>query len=83
MPADGQARELARLRWQCRRGMLELDEILGRYLDQRYLRASAREQEAFERLLRCQDPELQQWLLLGQEPEDAALGALLRVLRET
>ena len=73
--------ELARLRWQCRRGMLELDEILLAYVEQRYARAEPDEQAAFHRLLECQDPQLQRWLLLGEVPKDPALARLAARLR--
>ena len=82
MAREDQEREIARLRWQCRRGMLELDEILTRYVDERYLQAGANEQAAFRQLLDHQDPELQQWLLLGVEPDDEGLAALISVLRQ-
>jgi antitoxin CptB len=81
MAVDDPSRELARLRWQCRRGMLELDEILDAYLQQHYPAADAVEQAAFRQLLTCQDPQLQQWLLLGKEPEEAKLQAIVRRLR--
>ena len=42
--------DLGRLRWRCRRGMKELDELLLAYLP-RYLEASADERAAFEALL--------------------------------
>ena len=32
--------KIKRLRWQCRRGMLELDLLLGAFLDQYYLNLS-------------------------------------------
>ena len=83
MAAGEASREFARLRWQCRRGMLELDEILDGYLLQRYRQADAAEQAAFRRLLTQQDPQLQQWLLLGKEPDDVDLWAIVRRLRES
>jgi antitoxin CptB len=82
MGVDDASRELARLRWQCRRGMLELDEILDAYLREHYPAADAVEQAAFRHLLTCQDPQLQQWLLLGKEPEEAKLQAIVRRLRQ-
>ena len=82
MAREDQEREIARLRWQCRRGMLELDEILDRYVVHRYLQAPPDEQSAFRRLLDYQDPELQQWLLLGVEPDDKRLTALISMLRQ-
>lgn len=59
---------LHRLRWQCRRGMLELDEILLAYVENRYAEAPEAEQTAFRELLTQDDPLLQRWLLLGEVP---------------
>jgi antitoxin CptB len=83
MATEEASREFARLRWQCRRGMLELDEILDGYLLQRYRQADAAEQAAFRLLLTQQDPQLQQWLLLGKEPDDMDLRVIVRRLRES
>ncbi|MDD2767281.1 MAG: succinate dehydrogenase assembly factor 2 [Methylococcus sp.] len=64
--------------WRCRRGMAELDRLLGQYLDGPYRLAGADERRAFERLLELQDGEL--WLCLSgrSEPEDPALAALAK-----
>jgi antitoxin CptB len=70
-----------RLRWQCRRGMLELDCILERYLDDHYAQVDAAEQQQFQVLLTAQDPELQQWLLNGQPHPDPAFHALITRIR--
>jgi antitoxin CptB len=43
--------EIKQLRWRCRRGTLELDLILLRYLDNHYLAADKAEQMAFQPLL--------------------------------
>jgi antitoxin CptB len=61
-------REFSRLRWRCRRGMRELDELLVRYLEHDYGASSARERAAFERLLELQDPELLGYLVGRQTP---------------
>lgn len=52
----------ARLRWRCRRGMRELDQLLGWYLDESYPRADADTRAAFASLLDQQDPEIWSWL---------------------
>ena len=39
------------LRWQCRRGMRELDELLARYLQTFYEQATEAEKSAFRELL--------------------------------
>jgi antitoxin CptB len=72
---------LARLRWQCRRGMLELDYVLERYLETHYAGADAAEQDRFTRLLTAQDPELQLWLLNGVAHPDPAMQALVERIR--
>lgn len=59
--------EEPRLRWRCRRGMRELDQLLGWYLDSRYARASAAERAAFVALLDQPDPDLWSWLT-GRSP---------------
>ncbi|HZV23200.1 MAG TPA: succinate dehydrogenase assembly factor 2, partial [Luteimonas sp.] len=62
MTAD-EAAELRRLRWRCRRGMRELDRLLERYLDLRWLQASEAERGVFLRLLDCEDDRLWRWFL--------------------
>jgi antitoxin CptB len=46
-----------RLRWQCKRGMRELDELLARYLDSTYKQAPESEKLAFRSLLEVPDPD--------------------------
>ncbi len=73
--------ELNRLRWRCRRGMLENDLILERFLDARGEAISDREIAALDRLLELSDNELWDLLSGRQEPEDAAVKPLLETLR--
>ncbi|PPD40324.1 MAG: succinate dehydrogenase assembly factor 2 [Methylobacter sp.] len=47
--------ELAKLKWQCRRGSLELDLLLNHYLDTVYLQACAEERARFAELLELDD----------------------------
>jgi antitoxin CptB len=69
------------LRWQCRRGMLELDFVLERYLDQRFVAADDDESVLFQRLLTAQDPELQAWILNGTAHPDPAYQGLIDKIR--
>ena len=57
-----------RLRWQCRRGLLELDILFVRFLEQHYNAVSAEEQGAFKRLLEQPDQTLLTWFQGQQEP---------------
>jgi antitoxin CptB len=56
-----------RVRWRCRRGMLELDIILARFLDEQYPRLPPAEQQAFEVLLQTQDDALME-MITGNGP---------------
>jgi antitoxin CptB len=50
--------ELARLKWQCRRGTKELDFLLLSYLETGYLVADQGERELFVELMGLEDDEL-------------------------
>jgi len=69
----------SRLRWRCRRGMRELDQLLGWYLDTRYAESDAATKEAFSTLLEQQDPELWDWLMGRSQP---ALSSWRRIVDE-
>ena len=71
--SDESAVELSRLRWQCRRGLRELDALMTGYLETRYAEAPAEEKAAFEAVLALPDPELVDYLLKRQRPESAAI----------
>ena len=74
-------RELNRLRWRCRRGMLENDLILARFLDARGEAISEPELAGLDRLLDLSDNQLWDLLSGRQEPDDAAIKPLLEALR--
>ena len=61
--------DVSRLRWRCRRGMRELDQLLGWYLDTRYARGDEAMQLAFSTLLDQSDPDLWDWLSGRSVPE--------------
>ncbi len=69
--------EKSRLRWQCRRGMSELDELLMRYLETRYTDASDAEKSAFQSVLALSDPELNGYLLQRQTPSSEPIAHVI------
>jgi antitoxin CptB len=73
--------ELNRLRWRCRRGMLENDLILARFLEARGAGLTGNEVAALDRLLDLADNELWDLLAGRAEPDDPALAPLVAVLR--
>jgi len=72
----------ARVRWQCRRGMLELDLLLLSFFDQAYATLSVEQQEAFVALLVFPDQELYEYLIGKLQPEAPEFQAIVQRIRE-
>ena len=75
------ATELSRMRWRCRRGMLENDLILTRFLDARGDTISAADVAALDRLLDLADGELWDLIAGRAEPDDEELLPMVAALR--
>ena len=73
--------ELERLKWKCRRGLLELDIVLGRFLAKRAAALSGEELAALNELLDAPDNDL--WDVVNGRSErfDARHRALVEELR--
>ena len=54
---------LNKIRWACRRGMLELDLFLIPFAQDKFSELSVQEKEVFWQLLEESDTDLQQWLV--------------------
>ena len=72
--------EESRLRWQCRRGMRELDELLLLYLEERYPLADDDEKAAFMAVLSLADPELNGYLLQRQTPSSEPIARVINCI---
>jgi antitoxin CptB len=75
------ATRLSRLRWRCRRGLLENDLILARFMDARSERLTDAEETAMGRLLDLPDGALWDLLSGRAETDDATLRPLVSELR--
>lgn len=75
--------EYARLKWRCRRGMLELDLLLRPFAEQVYPSLSDEERHQFHLLLDFPDQELLECLLLQRTPEDRSLDHVIRKIRDS
>jgi antitoxin CptB len=77
--------ELRRLRWRARRGLLENDLLLGRFLDRHGRTLDAAQNRALLKLLELPDTELLDLLLARTEPvsplDTADVHALLGKMR--
>jgi len=70
-----------KLHWACRRGMLELDVLLGKFLKEAYPGLSQEDKSRFSQLLTCADPELFAWLLGRETPDEPDMAAIVEVIR--
>ncbi|MBD1555334.1 succinate dehydrogenase assembly factor 2 [Vibrio sp. S9_S30] len=57
------AEEKARIKWACRRGMLELDVVIMPFFEEQFENLSEQEQKDFASLLECDDPDLFTWIM--------------------
>ncbi len=71
-----------RLRWACRRGMLELDVLLGNFLEEVYSSLNQEDQNLFVRLLDCNDQELFDWLTGKNQADDPQLAIMVEKVRK-
>lgn len=70
-----------RLRWACRRGMLELDVLLGNFLEEVYVSLSEKEQQIFRQLLDFPDPDLFLYLTAKETMEDTEFAKMIEKIR--
>lgn len=73
---------LNRIRWRCRRGMLELDAWLARFIETAFAGLAAEEQAQFEALIAAEDDDLYGWLT-GREAPPAHFSALVEMIKAT
>jgi antitoxin CptB len=73
--------DLDRIRWRCRRGMLELDLVLSAFVERHLAELDAEKLEAFQGLLERTDPELLQLVMGQREPHRPSERAVLELLR--
>lgn len=71
----------AKIIWHCRRGMLELDLILQRFLKHSLDKLSEAQCTMFERLLDYPDPDLYAWLMGYESPTSKELVDLVTFIR--
>jgi antitoxin CptB len=70
----GESKDIERIRWRCRRGLLELDIILGRFVERHYAGLDEPGRDAFDALLDMPDTEL--WdMITGKQDAGGGLSA--------
>lgn len=82
MLADIQVKDnMDKIRWSCRRGMLELDKLLIPFFDKCYNGLSEIKKDKFIELLSFDDPVLFDWFFKDDLPDDSQLQDLIMVMR--
>ncbi|MBT4386520.1 MAG: hypothetical protein HOD27_06730 [Betaproteobacteria bacterium] len=74
--------EIDRIRWSCRRGLLELDLVLQRFLNDHYLSLTVEQKKTFTRLLGLPDNDLLDLAMERADTNDEAFGELVNLMRE-
>ncbi|MBB1415679.1 succinate dehydrogenase assembly factor 2 [Pseudoalteromonas sp. SG44-1] len=70
----------ARIRWACRRGMLELDVLFMPFVDEAFDSLSVQQQAVLQRLLEADDPDLFVWFMGHQECKDPELKQMVQLI---
>jgi antitoxin CptB len=71
------------LRWKCRRGMLELDVILNRFLENKFDALEDANKKIFIELLDEADPDLYSWFLGYAMPLQKDFLPIIALIRGT
>jgi len=77
---DDMINNINKLHWACRRGMLELDVLLGNFLKEAYPSLDLEGKKRFVYLLECSDPELFAWLVKNEEPKDKDIANIIEII---
>ena len=72
---------MSRLRWRCRRGMLELDLLLQGFLDNGYAELDEAQQQRFVELLELPDQDLFEILMTTEAPEKKEFSHVIAKIR--
>jgi len=70
-------------RWQCRRGMLELDLLLNNFVDKKINALTQQQKKSFELLLSYPDQTLLDLLLGNSVSSDTSISAIVEQIRQT
>ena len=74
--------EIDRLRWSCRRGLLELDLVLQQFLSEEYPFLDVNQKRTFSRLLGLPDNDLLDLAMGRTDTTDEAFGEIVQLMRK-
>lgn len=74
--------KFAKIRFNCRRGMSELEEVLYPFFDEYFGQLNEEQQHAFVDLLSAEDTELWDWLVTKQAEPPAKYQDIVRLIHD-
>lgn len=72
--------EFKRLSWHSRRGMLELDVLLGNFLKHCFRQLDETDKLRYRKLLTAEDSDLYSWFMQTSEPADADMQRMVTLI---
>lgn len=69
-----------RLKWHCRRGMLELDLLLEPFLEEVFEELDEADKKRFYKLIMCEDQEIFPWFMQKEVPQDPDLARIVNII---
>lgn len=79
-PNLNQDEHVRRLRWQCRRGIKEVEVLLLPFFEERYVGLSDDDKRLFEKLLEQHDVEMFEWFTHRSKPEAPDLARIVSMV---
>ncbi len=69
-----------RLTWQCRRGIKEVEVLLGPFFEKYFDTLSSADQDSFEAFLKEQDADIFEWFTMRVKPANSQTAAMVDVI---
>lgn len=80
MSETAESLSFKRLKWHCRRGMLELDLLLEPFLDEVFLTLDEEDKTRFYKLIESEDQDLFLWFMQTEVPQDPDLARIVDII---
>ena len=72
--------DFKRLKWHCRRGMLELDLLLEPFLEEEFNKLDEADKHRFYQLIQVEDQDMFTWFMQKETPKDPDLARIVKII---
>ncbi|TBR37761.1 hypothetical protein CBF23_013790 [Marinomonas agarivorans] len=80
MYLEEEVTDFKRLKWHCRRGMLELDLLLEPFLEEEFEKLEAADKKRFYQLIQVEDQDMFLWFMQKEVPKDPDLARIVKII---